>query len=548
MIGFQLDGEPLESYQDMLGLQPERGGPQDWLKDEHNDKFVGARPGPEHHHHPKGLEGPTTDPAFPPAVLGRPYPVKAPHPVTGWAEPASRVTLKSGIKAEIQSQGDAVPGGYNGSFIAYEAESGKKMGWMDYQTATGDPVVLIAMNEVVQEFWGRGVSDALLSRLMAEFPGHPIAPGMMTESGMKWWDRVKRFVIQAPGRAKDSDDHYYGAWSGGSKKEGGHPAGGSGGKAAGGRFEQYRLPVTDPQAGYAEYMALNEKLGHIDWAKGLTPEQNAIIEQMRVLDAKPKSGDLADGPPLTPAEIAAIAADPELMAGVMASRYGIGYREFTINRVVGTDAEGKPVSTDEYTLTNPEITTEMRTEMLAGLEAAYLSSPKAFAGVDVISWGRTPSPTAGGQYVMGEISITVARTRGNGGIAAVVVHEVGHGVGRGQGPVDDVQFNRLDSLPTPPSGFGPDASHPTWRDDIASVIAWEKERLLTKTNPFSIKMGTDAIARYESYLSYQEVRVSNYAGLNPGEHYAEMYRMFVLSPKEMLRDFPLQYGYMVGSR
>lgn len=133
--------------------------------------------------------------AGPPVVkLGDPFPTKSPNPDTGYAEPVSRVTLKSGTEAKISSYGDAVPGGYNGGFAAYDAATGAKMGYMEYQTATGDPSVLIAMNEVDPAYRGKGVSDALLMRLTAEFPGKSIDPGMMTDSGSSWWDRVKGYV------------------------------------------------------------------------------------------------------------------------------------------------------------------------------------------------------------------------------------------------------------------------------------------------------------------------------------------------------------------
>jgi hypothetical protein len=141
-------------------------------------------------------------PKPPVAKLGQPYPTKPPHPETGWAEPVGTVTLKSGLTASVRSYGDAVPGGYNGGFAAFDPKTGTRMGHLDYQSG-GDQPVLIAMNEVAPAYRGKGVSDALLARLTAEFPGQQISPGMMTESGFRWWERVKAYVPHADAEATD---------------------------------------------------------------------------------------------------------------------------------------------------------------------------------------------------------------------------------------------------------------------------------------------------------------------------------------------------------
>lgn len=94
----------------------------------------------------------------------------------------------NGIEIEFSPYGDAVPGGYNGGWVAYV--NGKKVGYLDYQTARDYDEVLIAMVEVYPEWRGKGVADALLARLKAEYPGRPIDPGLMTPEGAKWWKRV----------------------------------------------------------------------------------------------------------------------------------------------------------------------------------------------------------------------------------------------------------------------------------------------------------------------------------------------------------------------
>jgi len=242
----------------------ERGVAQDWTKDEHG-LFTGSRPSKTK---PEPPPARVPDPKYPDAVLGQPYPMGKPG-YNGYVEPASHVSLKSGLRADIQSYGDAVPGGYNGGFVAFDADTGAKMGWIDYQSASGDPVILIAMNEVLRDYWGKGVSDALLARLMAEFPGRPISPGLMTTSGSKWWDRVKVHVPVAPARSSDDDDHYHGAWSGGKKSEGGHPGSGGGATASGDK--------PSVSASVLEYEAKIQKLDSAnEWGQIWDAEGNPI--------------------------------------------------------------------------------------------------------------------------------------------------------------------------------------------------------------------------------------------------------------------------------
>ncbi len=94
----------------------------------------------------------------------------------------------NGITIEFSSYGDAVPGGYNGGWVAYV--DGKRAGYLDYQTERGSDDVLIAMIEVDPQWRGKGISDALLARLKAEFPKGRIDPGVMTEDGARWWKKV----------------------------------------------------------------------------------------------------------------------------------------------------------------------------------------------------------------------------------------------------------------------------------------------------------------------------------------------------------------------
>jgi ribosomal protein S18 acetylase RimI-like enzyme len=127
------------------------------------------------------------------ARLGVPFPTEPPNE-RGWAQPLSLVTLKSGRAAKIISGGDAVPGGYNGYYAAFDPKTGQKMGYLDYQSAYGDKTIKIAMVEVYPIYRGVGVSDALLARLLVDCPDNLIDPGMQTADGVAWWQRVKSYV------------------------------------------------------------------------------------------------------------------------------------------------------------------------------------------------------------------------------------------------------------------------------------------------------------------------------------------------------------------
>jgi|SRR6266498_2313165 len=91
----------------------------------------------------------------------------------------------------IESGGDAVPGGYNGYFIAY-ASDGTLAGYLDYQSATGDDEVLIAMVEVQPAHRRKGLATLLLARLRGEFPHRTVNPGYQTAAGAAWWQAVSR--------------------------------------------------------------------------------------------------------------------------------------------------------------------------------------------------------------------------------------------------------------------------------------------------------------------------------------------------------------------
>jgi len=91
----------------------------------------------------------------------------------------------------IESGGDAVPGGYNGYFIAY-APDGTPAGYLDYQSASGDDKVLIAMVEVFPIHRRQGLATLLLARLREEFPQRTVRPGYQTAEGAAWWQAVSR--------------------------------------------------------------------------------------------------------------------------------------------------------------------------------------------------------------------------------------------------------------------------------------------------------------------------------------------------------------------
>jgi GNAT superfamily N-acetyltransferase len=127
------------------------------------------------------------------ACLDQPFPTEPPNP-NGWAQPLSLVTLNSGRQAKIISGGDAVPGGYNGYYAAFDPRTGQKMGYLDYQSAANDETIKIAMVEVYPLYRGTGVSDALLARLLVDCPDSLIDPGMQTADGVAWWQRVRAYV------------------------------------------------------------------------------------------------------------------------------------------------------------------------------------------------------------------------------------------------------------------------------------------------------------------------------------------------------------------
>lgn len=127
----------------------------------------------------------------PTVTLGTDWPTKDPHPSTGWAEPRGEVTLAFGLLVRVSSWGDAVPGGYNGGFVLRDSD-GAEVGRIEYQSAGSS--VLIAMIEVSDAFRRSGASDALLMRLVAEFPGAQISAGLLTPDGERWWSRVKHAI------------------------------------------------------------------------------------------------------------------------------------------------------------------------------------------------------------------------------------------------------------------------------------------------------------------------------------------------------------------
>lgn len=100
--------------------------------------------------------------------------------------PQTATTDRAGID-RVESGGDAVPGGYNGYFVAWCGDVA--VGYLDYQSCVwrGERYVEIAMVETAEGFRRRGVATALLERLRGEFPGVEITAGMLTEDGAAWW-------------------------------------------------------------------------------------------------------------------------------------------------------------------------------------------------------------------------------------------------------------------------------------------------------------------------------------------------------------------------
>jgi GNAT superfamily N-acetyltransferase len=151
--------------------------------------------------------------------LGQPYPTRAPHASTGYAEPESSVALPNGRSVDIQSGGDAVSGGYNGYFVMHDKETGERMGYLDYQSSGSgdDKRVQIAMVETTEGYRGQGVATALLARLVAEFPETKIEPGSTTEDGGRWWQSVKPLLPASSKSLKhldgDHDQSDHGSWA-----------------------------------------------------------------------------------------------------------------------------------------------------------------------------------------------------------------------------------------------------------------------------------------------------------------------------------------------
>jgi ribosomal protein S18 acetylase RimI-like enzyme len=112
--------------------------------------------------------------------------------VGSWAKTSDWTPFPDPEGMVIQGGGDAVPGGYNGFFAVFDRASGKRMGYIDYQSAwiDGAQEVMIGMVEVEPEFQRQGIATLLLKRLRHEFPGTEIDPGMTTSDGYAWWNSV----------------------------------------------------------------------------------------------------------------------------------------------------------------------------------------------------------------------------------------------------------------------------------------------------------------------------------------------------------------------
>lgn len=84
------------------------------------------------------------------------------------------------------TQGDAVPGGYNGAIFLL-TEEGAEVGRIEYQTCTDsrwdDGAVEIAFVTVAPERRRQGWGTALVRRLEEEFPARSIRWGYTTEEG-----------------------------------------------------------------------------------------------------------------------------------------------------------------------------------------------------------------------------------------------------------------------------------------------------------------------------------------------------------------------------
>ena len=111
-------------------------------------------------------------------------------------------TLDDGTVVHFISYGDAVPGGYNGGWLA--TVDGNEVGHIDYQSGGGE--VGIGMVEVEPEWRRRGVASALLGRLRREFPGKEIDPGMTTPEGSAWWAKAAVEDYQTGHQPMDAED------------------------------------------------------------------------------------------------------------------------------------------------------------------------------------------------------------------------------------------------------------------------------------------------------------------------------------------------------
>lgn len=85
---------------------------------------------------------------------------------------------------DISTAGDAVPGGYNMSFIAYDPETGEKAGWLDLNTAGREGI--IADIQVVPNFQRQKVASKLLDFARRYDPEMNIGHGMTTPEGDAW--------------------------------------------------------------------------------------------------------------------------------------------------------------------------------------------------------------------------------------------------------------------------------------------------------------------------------------------------------------------------
>jgi len=136
-----------------------------------------------------------TKPDRPQVTLGQDWPTAAPHPVTGYREPESRVLLPSGREVEIRSVGgDSIDGDYLSSYAMYDAASGDRMGYLDYTSSSRDGELFIRMVEADPGFHGEQVGDVLLARTIADNPDLKVNPGVLTEDGAKWWERVQEWL------------------------------------------------------------------------------------------------------------------------------------------------------------------------------------------------------------------------------------------------------------------------------------------------------------------------------------------------------------------